>query len=147
MGIQGFTYYYGFYDMNSKMQCRKTHISWKMVLSDASSQSVRDFIKRMQSFVYVIKGKLCPEKRKPRLVLRCYPSWHQCPQCPRVHGDLGEKAEHKRVLHNTSFVLVYTQNATSDNPRRDFQTRPTPDNLLAPLSFGDTSQPKLRYSW
>lgn len=54
-------------------------------------------LREPQSFVYVIKCKPCLEKRKPRLVLRHYPNWHQSPQCPQVHSDLGEEAEHERA--------------------------------------------------
>ena len=112
------------------------HEKWFCQMPDLKMWEIS--LRELQSFVYVIKCKLCLENRNPSLVLRCYPSWHQCPQCPQVHSDLGEKAEHKRELRKHLLCASAHTERHIWWSQEGFQTRPPPDNLLASLSSGDT---------
>lgn len=124
--------------MNSKLQCGKNRISWKMVLSDAWSQSVRDFIKRTAELCVCHQVQAVSRKKKTKTCPQTLSQLAPAPPVPSSSQWPGrEGRERKGCFISTSFVLVYTQGTTSDDPREDFQTRPTPDNLLASLSFGD----------
>lgn len=122
--------------MNSKLQCRKNPISWKTVLSDAWSQSVKDFIKKTAELCVCHQVQAVSREKKSKACPQTLSQLAPVPSSPRRPGREGRAQ--KGSFMNTSFVLVHTQSTTSDDPRKDFQTHPAPDNLLASLSFGDT---------